>query len=216
MVYGLNITPMHNHVPKVQHLDGFDGDIPALNPINDGGVGWSGRTGGVPVDGSHFPKRMKWKERSGILIPDFDKYPEPNVSEKAKAAIESLEPQSHQFFPVEYLDRNGNHLENRYWLVVGNRIDSVDRNHTNLVLSDTGAWIQARVLAILGKELPSHIDPTAKPKLVMSLAAIGTLHLWKDKHLSGGGMFISDKMAQVFKSLGLTGLKLDAAKVETV
>lgn len=216
MAYGLYVYPAWGYYPKVEPLDGFDGPISALNPVNDGGVGWSGRTGGVAVDGAHFPKHVRWADPNGNPAPDFDQTPCLNVSERARRVIEEMEPGVHQFFPVEYVDAKGAFLENRHWLVVGNRIDAMDRQHTNMVLRDGVVWRPADYIASRGEPVPAHIDPTEPARLVFSLKAIGSVHLWVDKHLDGPSTWLSDALAERFTAEKLTGLRLSESKVKTV
>jgi hypothetical protein len=208
MVYGLNVKPEWGFQPKVN----WEGEkeparpIPALNPVNDGGVCGDSFNGGLPVDGSNFPKWVKWRDPNGNPVPDFDKIPYLNVSEKAKRLIESLEPSVHQFFPVEYQDMKGEFRETRYWFVSCNRIDSVDREHTTMVLRKGLEWRPARDMVRRGEEIPSHIDPAQPPRTVFNLKAIGDKHVWVDKHLSGQ-RYISDAAAKAFANAGLTGIR---------
>jgi hypothetical protein len=62
-------------------------------------------------------------------VPDFDNGPFLNVSARAKALIEQFEPGVHQFLPVEFVDIDGKHLEDRWFFVVCNRLDTIDRQH---------------------------------------------------------------------------------------
>lgn len=207
MVFGLNVRPEWGYYPAVEVLDGDLSQVNALNPVNDGGAGWSGRSGGVPVDGTHLPKRVKWNDPRGNPVPDFDQTPMLNVSERARQLIESVEPKVHQFFPVEYLDRSGRPLESRFWFVICNRIDSLDREHTTMVLRKGRNWRPARDLARRGESIPSHIDPNAPSKMVFSLKQIGGAHIWRDKHLDSGSEWISDTLAEAFRTAGLTGIE---------
>lgn len=216
MVYGLNIKPEWGYYPKVELLDGDINQVNAINPVDDGGVAWSSRRGGVPVDGTHFPKRVKWDDAKGNPVPDFDKMPTLNVSERAKKLIENVEPGVHQFFPVEYFDRNGDSLETRYWFVVCNRIDSLDREHSIMVLYRGEVWRPPSDLVRRGEPIPDHIDLKQPAKIVFNLKAIGNAQLWHDKHLDGGGVYISDELAQRLKDEALTGLKLHDNGMESV
>lgn len=216
MPYGLNIQPEWGSYPKVEPLDGFEGPISALEPINDGGVGWKGRTGGVPVDGTHYPKRVRCTNSRGRPLPDFDDTLELNVSERARQAIETIEPGVHQFFPVEYVDTKSTFLESRYWLVVCNRIDGMNREHTNMVLRKGQVWRPADYIASRGESVPPHIDPNEPARLVFDLKSIGNVHLWVDKHIDGPTTWLSDAMAEQFTTAKLTGLRLDQSRVEAV
>lgn len=216
MPYGLYIQPEWGHYPKVDPLDGFDGPISALNPVNDGGPGWSGRTGGVPVDGTHFPKRMRCLNSRGRPLPDFDEQLALNVSARAKQVIETVEPGVHQFFGVDYLNTANAPLESRFWLVVCNRIDAMAREHTNMVLLRGQVWRPADYMVSRGEPIPAHLDPTERPRLVFSLSAIGNAHLWVDRHIDGPATWLSDAMAARFAEANLTGLRLDQSRVEAV
>lgn len=211
MVYSMNVQPEWGFGPKVD-WEGQDAParfIPALAPVNDGGVNGDSYDAGLPVDGDNFPKWVKWSDPNGNPVPDFDNGPFLNVSEKAKAVIESLEPSIHQFFPVEYRAHNGKGHGTRYWFVVCNRLDSVDREHTTMVLRRGLEWRPARDLVRRGEEIPPHIDPTVPPRLVFNLGAIGQTHIWVDKHL-GGQRYISVFAARTFASAGLTGIRPSA------
>lgn len=216
MAYGLNVKPEWGYYPKVETLDGYEGPISALSPVNDGGVGWSGRTGGVHVDGAHFPTRVKWADPNGNPAPDFDSTPDLNVSERARRVIEDVEPSVHQFFPVEYVDSKGAFLENRYWLVIGNRLDAMDRERTNMVLRKGKVWRPADYMVSRGEEIPAHINPEEPAKLVFNAEAIGGAHLWVDKHIDGHVAWLSDFLGERLLAEKLTGLRLQESKVETV
>jgi type IV secretory pathway protease TraF len=216
MVYGLYVYPEWGYFPKIELLDGDLKQVKPPNPVNDGGVGWKSHTGGIPVDGSHFPKQVTCKNSKGKPLPDFDQTPRINVSAKARQVIESVEPDTHQFFPVEYLDTKKRHLEDRYWLVVCNRIDGVDREHSTVVLIDGVKWAPAKVLEQLGRPIPDGVDPDQPPRRVYSLSQIGGAHLWSDKHVGGGSYFISDQLANALLEAGLTGLRLAESRAEAV
>jgi hypothetical protein len=218
MVYGLNVRPAWGFDPKVD----WEGKgepprpIPALQPANDGGVAGDGYFAGLPVDGTNFPKWVKWSDPNGNPVPDFDQVPFLTVSEKAKRVIESLEPGVHQYFPVEYQDKQGNFTGIRYWFVPCNRIDSVDREHTNMVLLDGLQWTSPKNVMRMGQPLPPNVDPSKPAKFVFNVKAIGDRHIWRDKHIGGATCFISDAMGDLFKKEGLTGLNLDESRGEQV
>jgi hypothetical protein len=78
---------------------------------------------------------MLWGDRQPDPIPDFDNGLVLNVSDAARDLIEAFEPNVHQFLPVDYFDRDGVLLERRNFLIVGNRLDSLDRAHETMVFS---------------------------------------------------------------------------------
>jgi hypothetical protein len=54
-------------------------------------------------------------------MPDFEDSYFINISERAKALIEQLEPGRHQFLPIDYERKNGTLVERRYMFVICNR-----------------------------------------------------------------------------------------------
>lgn len=217
MVYSLNVKPEWGFDPKIDwEGKGNPLRIPALQPANDGGVTGDGHHAGLPVDGTNFPKWVRWSDPNGNPVPDFDPIPYLNVSEKAKQVIESLEPGVHQYFPVEYQDKKGNFTGIRYWFVPCNRIDSVDREHSNMVLVDGLQWTPPKDLVRRGEPLPPNVDASRPAAFVFNLKAIGDRQIWRDKHIGGAACLISDAMAELFKSEGLTGLRLDGSRREQV
>lgn len=208
-VYGLNIKPEHGYYVEVEALDG---DIDKVCLIDDSpDEGWNPRNmplaAGRPVDTEHLPTRMKWLDRNRHPIPDFDNGLIVNVSEKARSVIEQVEPDLHQFVPVEYVDRSGEHLENRYFLVVCNRLDSLDHLKTTMVLRNGRVWVPAGDLIRRGEPIPEGFDVDASPKLVFNHLQIGSAHIWVEKHLTGGATFISDVMDEAFRSNNLSGMR---------
>jgi len=172
--------------------------------------------GGPSVDPANVPTKVQWKDRHGHPIPDFDNGPFLNVSARAKAIVEQFEPGVHQFLPVEFIDVNGKHLEDRWFLVVCNRLDTVDREHVRgTLLSGGKLWRPAReLLREYPEEIPPGFDLNVEPKLVFSRAKVQGYHIWQDKHFGGGETFISDELADALISAGMTGIK--PSQVEAV
>jgi hypothetical protein len=218
MVYGLNVQNEWGFGPKVD-WEGQDEkptrQIHVLNYVSDGGVNGKGVHAGRPVDGTNFPKWMRWGEPGGNPVPDFDNSFYVNVSEKAKAVIESLEPGVHQFFAFECTNTKTKVEETRYWFVVCNRLDSVDREHSNMVLLDGWEWRGIKDLIRRGTPLPDYVDPAKPSKLVFNLKVIGDKHFWVDKHISSS-VWLSDRAAELIQQQGLTGIRLGESRVESI
>jgi hypothetical protein len=151
-------------------------------------------------------------------VPDFDNGPFLNVSARAKALIEQFEPGVHQFLPVEFVDIDGKHLEDRWFFVVCNRLDTIDRQHVQGFLLRRGKmWTPIEdYLRDMPDEIPSGYDTSQKSKLVFSRAKIGAAHFRCDEHLGRPGPFISDAVAAALKASSLTGLRLSENGLETV
>jgi len=201
MVYGLNVKPEYGYYVEVDPLDGDISRIEVVDQTPDGGLPFiptiqPAHTMGRPVKPDSVPTRMRWGDRQKHPIPDFDNGLILNVSNRAKELIESLEPGIHQFLPVEYFDVDDEPVEKRWFLIVGNRIDGVDRDHSRMRLAKGIMWTA------------NDVDD---PKLVFNEAQARGRHLWVDKHLDGG-QFISDVLAQRIQDEGLTGLRLNRAE----
>lgn len=196
MVYGLNIKPEHGYYVGVEALDGDISRIGVVDLTLDGGIIGSAYNMGRRVRTDFVPTKMRWCDRQGHAIPDFDAGWLLNVSNRAKDLIESLEPGVHQFLPVDYIDFNRRPLESRWFLIVCNRIDSVDRHHSRLRLE--GGWMWTP-------------DGVVDPKLVFNEKQASGYHLWRDKHLISGP-FISDVLAERIQKEALTGIRLSRAE----
>jgi hypothetical protein len=158
---------------------------------------------GYPVDPSFVPKRVCW-ESGDRLPPDVIKsYGSLIISERVRDIIESFEPNVHQLLPVDLYRPKANVPFTRYyWLVVCNRIDSVDSKHTTygrrvITLSDgskhNSIW-----------ELNG--DPTKN--IVFSSSAIAGRHMWIDPFL-GSNPRISDQLGTALIAAEITGAALN-------
>lgn len=216
MVYGLGAKSEHSFVVDVEMLDGNPAGIRSINQEPDGGVSFKGFTSGRPCGPNGFPTQMRWKGPLDLPIPDFDQSTLLNISARAQSFIEGMEPGIHQFVPVEYLNQSNDLIEIRYFWVICNRIDSVDRQHTTMVLRKGKAWRTAKDLHDRGEfdEIPSHIDPQAPSNLVYNRSQIGDAQVWRDKHIDGGFILISDEFAASLEQAGLTGFQLGERREE--
>lgn len=208
VVYGMRVRPSSGLTTDIKVLDG---DFNKVKALPDGDR--------FRVDPENLPTRFKFLTRDCSPPDDFDRQPFMNVSERAKEAIEELEPSVHQFVPVEYLDKRGRHLEDRFWFITGNRIDSIDCEHTTLVFV-LNSWMPAKEIARDFPELlPEGADPTAEPKIVFNLDQMGGAHMWRDRYAGGGkgnAPFMSQQMHDHLQDKELTGINYGAGEKEAV
>lgn len=209
VIFGMRIRPSSGVTTRIKAVDG---DFDKVTALPHGDV--------FRVDPANLPKHFKWLSHDCSPPDDFDQTPWMNISARAKAAIEELEPGVHQFVPVEYLDKNGKHLENRYWFITGRIIDSVDREHTNLIFH-LSSWRPVRDIARRFPDLvPLGADLTEEPKLVFNLSQIGTAHMWLDRYAGSGGKgsppFVSQAMHDHLQASELTGVAYGTGQVEAV
>ena len=148
------------------------------------------------------------------VLPDYtSSYGLLCVSDTFKAVVETFEPGVHQFIPFEivgdrkkyFADRWFNsYIASRWFMVVCNRLDTVDREHTTLVLRNGVVWRQAR--EVPSEQWPAGIDADTRGELYFSLSQIGDRHLWRDKHLGDEHPLVSDILVQALKESGVTGV----------
>ena len=108
------------------------------------------------------------------------------VSPAFKAIVEAIEPGIHQFIPVRYIGTHKVHLADMWFMVVCNRIDSIDRTHSTMRFDNY--W----------RDYPLG-------RIVFNNAQIGTAHMWRDKFIMPASTFMSDEMGNALISANLTG-----------
>jgi hypothetical protein len=174
----------------------LDGDINKIRPIDltpDGGreILPIRAKCGRRLEGDHMPTRIQIEGPKRKLT-DFREGIGTFVSSNFRAEVEKLEPGVHQFFPVEFVWKDGSHACHRFWFVPCNRLDSVDRNETTFEFR--GVWI---------------LDGSQDKSLVFSRSRIAGRHAWIDKYISApSGVWISDRLRENLLSAGITGMTL--------
>ena len=221
MVWGLSIKTPYLINIGAEPLDGDFQKVDVIDRTPDGGALPGGVGSGRPVNAEHVPTKMRWGD-ARYKIPDFNRSWCINVSERAKKLIDHYEPNTHQFFPVEYYNKSGKLLESRYFMVVCNRIDSLDHDKTTMVFirdNHGSYWLPVFDLVARSRQhlIPPHLQHDTKSKLVFNRAQIGSHKIWRDKYLlEGNGPWISDELATALKTSDLTGLGLSEHGMETV
>jgi hypothetical protein len=161
-------------------------------------------TKGYAVDPDSVPKTMVWHS-GNRSVPDFQKCHAASllVSPRVRDIVEQFEPGVHQLLPVELwrpkaLKEGGPSFATHYWLVICQRIDSVDPLNTTYERSGgiredgstwTGGW---------------KLDGDSNKKVVHSKAAIAERHLWIDRFV-GPNAKLSDAFGDALLAAGVTG-----------
>jgi len=186
MVYSLHIVPACKFDIGFNLLDGYLNNIHVLDETPDGGTGlFSGGSvaSGRAVETANFPTKMRWE--GGVrALPDFDDHHCLNVSEKAKDLIEQIEPNVHQFIPVEIINDRGKRIGRRFFLVVCNRVASLDHEKTTMVLQKFGPesqfarWVPVADLRRNGQkeQIPAHLPHDTKSRVVFSEEQVKGFH----------------------------------------
>ena len=219
MVYGLYIDTPYAYYIGTDQLDGDFDKVTVVDRTPDGGSMVGILQEGRWVDPTFVPTKMRWKGGKRYPIPDFDRSRCINVSERAKALIERFEPGVHQFLPVDYYNKQDEFLEHRWFLVIGQRLDSTDHERTTFVMDrvfvePTQQWVQSWISvwdAVRYGEvqiIPPHLTHDTKSQFVFSKAKTGSHHLWVDKYMLTKGGILSDELAGAIKAEKMTGIVL--------
>lgn len=164
------------------------------------------RDQGFPLNPDTLPKRVRWQgaqKRTPDILPWFV------VSERFRELVEKLEPETHQFVPVEvWRDKKGDRVEQYYWFNVCQRLDSVNRQNTTYMWEASGKsetegfWTDALLDT---KTFQFTSIPDAK--LVFDTRKIHGHHIWCDPHiLTFGERLCSDSFAKAAERAAIVGL----------
>jgi hypothetical protein len=217
-VYYFGTRPVLPYLANQVQTDGNMNAIRTVDRSPDGGVNFENVFGGRHCETQNFATRVEWRARSydPATIGDFNTGPNGvlHVSKRAMDFIEHLERSVHQFVPFDML-KAGKPLERRYWWVIGNRIDGVDRQASNYVMLSSPIgdfWRSAQDVArVRPDRLPPGTDINAAPILVFSPEQIGSACIWRDKHSDVGGPLVAAAFADALRLSELTGYKLTEA-----
>jgi hypothetical protein len=153
-----------------------------------------------------MPKQYLWSNGSKPL-PDV--LPGMVVCPRFRDLVEQFEPGVHQFVPVNiYKSKKGEPVATYYWFIVGQRLDSVDRERTTFMwkapVDDpaAGYWTSR----IRNAETREYSDiPDAK--MVFSNNKVAGHHIWHDPHLlTFGSGLCSDTFAEALLASGMSGV----------
>ncbi len=204
-------NPLLRRMVAAKLLDGDVSKVELADMTPDDGLwpepGLSGSWGlGRPLRTDHMPTRIEWRDHA--KLPDVERVSGALViCDRLKEIVEQFEPGMHQFLPIEYVDKNGNLIGQRWFFVPCVRLDSLDRQHTTMVLTKKHSWRAADELVSAGRsdEIPPGFDVAVKPKMVFSLNKIGSYHVWCDKFLYSN-LYISDALAAMLNDKNFVGI----------
>ncbi|MDX8347941.1 hypothetical protein SLH49_08080 [Cognatiyoonia sp. IB215446] len=155
---------------------------------------------GRPLKPDHMPTKVQRVDPNRKKVPLLDVENWCThffVNQIFKDILEELEPDTHQFFPMEIFQKDEK-IDDYYWLNVCNRLDTF---HPELTYprNARGFW------------RPVDGEPSS---YVFWTDAIGDHHAWIDKFAGSGrsGLFMSDTLVQRLQAAGLTGLSYHQEK----
>ena len=160
---------------------------------------------GSPLSPDAMPTRATWLTREDPY--DFSTLRGATcISSRLKELVETLEPDVHQFFPLELVDRSHKHIENQWIWITCNRIDSVDCEHSTWVLLWGKLWTPHSDLN--SDQLPLGFDRSLPSKLVFNRTQISSCHFWRDKFIRKGWLLCSDEAADAIRAANMVGVNL--------
>ncbi len=165
------------------------------------------REQGYWLDPDTLPKKVLWATGSTPPLPDV--LPWFIVSSRFKDLVEQFEPGVHQFVPVDiYQSKNGEPVATYYWFIVGQRLDSVDRERTTYMWRaskdnpNDGHWIRE-----IMDTNTFEFTPIPNAELIFSNSQVAGRHIWHDPHLlTFGNGLCSDAFAEALLASGMTGV----------
>jgi hypothetical protein len=204
MVYWLGTREIFETSTGTSIIDGDDRSLARVQWMNPDEIDKVSKlspnekmTSGYKIDTTTVPKKMRWESMNRIP-PDIEKsYGSLIISEQVRDIIETFEPNVHQMLPVDlYRPKANDPFVRYYWLVVCNRIDSVDAEHSTfrrMGRNNDGMW-------------ESGGDETLS--LIFSRSQIAGRHMWIDPFL-GSNLRISDQLGAALIAAEITGAALN-------
>ncbi|MEW5683900.1 MAG: DUF1629 domain-containing protein [Pseudomonadota bacterium] len=215
-VYFLGTKPTLGHYAGYKLLDGDVSKIEVADKTPDAGFDLNTASTypcyqGRAVKTDFVPTKIEYQEKGPL--PDANKaFGLLTFAERFRDVVEVIEPGVHQFLPVDYFDRKGAPLGRQHIFVAGNRLDSVHRERSNMVLVKGMRWCPPSDIAGRAPDprdvvLP-HIDMAAPGALVFSNQKVGDKHAWCDMFMLSGPN-LSDALGAALQAENLTGIHLE-------
>ncbi|KJZ20378.1 imm11 family protein [Loktanella sp. S4079] len=186
-----------------EELDGDTNFVELVDRTQDEGrrITAGSVNAGRPLKPDHIPTKLERKPCSLEELPllDVETFDGANllVSQAFKDLLEELEPDVHQFWPMEIYIK-GEMVGLRYWFIACHRIAALSKEHCSPKLDKYGYWEASK------------FGHTENDRVVFSRDSIGDRHAWVDKMY--GDRLFSDEFGDRLKKLNLTGVEL--SKIE--
>jgi hypothetical protein len=201
MVWGFSNEPKGSSYPNKEIVEGMKDGPVVVDQTPDGGAKLTTlpNEAGRRVYPDSLPKVIRWK--SNTKLQDLESAVNiKSVSIRLRDLIEEIEPGVHQFEPVKYTNKRKEVIEERWCWVICNRLDTVDRDKTNMVL-------KANALGITRWR----DEGVFQPRIVFSVEAIRHAKFWYDRYLTGSAL-ISDDAKDRIEAARMTGFRFTRAK----
>ncbi len=189
-------------------MDGDPDKIRISDPTPDGGslIMPTSLNAGRPILPDFVPTKLRRRgpgiKQQPLLDVNSWRYGTLLVPQVFKDILEELEPGVHQFFPMEYYQKDEK-IGEGYWFIFGQRLDTLHDTACEPGRDERGFLITS---GPDGKRV--------KSRAVLSAKKIDGAHAWVDKFLGGGARLISGEFGDRLKAQNLTGITYDLVSVE--
>ena len=172
----------------------------------DGGRPFFGWRGSEPVtDTSTIPTQARQLDKKKVA--DF--FVEDQVvivSQKFKDCVEAVEPDTHQFFPIELQNKDGVPYEAKYFVLhVTQHVPCFDRFETDMFAANKSR-----------KGRPYFTASFAGAGGVICMQAVGKRQMFSGDDLSGVALLVSDQLHAKFEKAKLFGDAFDGSTVREI
>ena len=179
---------------SIEALDGDDEKVKPVDMSPDGGIPLVATcySQGRALEPEHMPTRIRIggpKRKLGDVVRGFGSF---LVPDRFRDILEELEPGVHQFFPIALEWKDGTSAGERYWFNPCHRLDSVDREATEVAFD--GIW---------------EFRPYKNERFCFSKKKLGNRHVWIDKFVPNDLIFVSDLFKNRLVEAGITGIDFD-------
>jgi hypothetical protein len=153
---------------------------------------------GYPVETTHLPRAWQWPSSTPL---DFLQYGFTLASPAFRAVVEAIEPNVHQWSPIQIFDKKKSPLAEHFICIAGHRVNCVDLDRTTgyLPLGDA-SWQVWKP------------GPAGGSQLVLSRAKVAGKHLWMvGDLLLSESMMVSGTLKQALEEQQLRGIRFREA-----
>lgn len=200
--YGVQLLPEDEKFLDRVKRKGFDPDRPSRNMEGSMALSF-----GVPIENLKVLPSRVILEGPKRPIADFRKVFEVFlVRDNFKEIVERLEPNVHQFMPVELTWSDGTLVEgDYYWFVVAQALDSVNQEHTTAPLRYLhNKILDKKIRAVWRTEDRETFEPYT---FVFDQKVIGGAHVWQDEYMVVGP-YCSDVFKAECEAEGIVGISI--------
>lgn len=167
---------------RIRPMDGTEcAHLSDPKPGSGHAYGWT-MNDGIAVRSEDVPTKMKLRRVYKKLPCMFICGAPWMVCDQFRDLVEQLEPNAHQFFPIDILDLKEQTVGQRFVFNICTRLDALDEGKSEISWRRKGSRLEEKPVNGFGY---ASINPLGK--LFVRQTVIQGHHFWRDKWLSGAG-----------------------------